>query len=121
MLQALDTEVLLAGGYAAFLMLFAFSLELVARYSHRRSEQLRVAGFRYHRQHDIWECPTGQRLTPVASDFARRLVRYRAPAHACNVCSLKQVCTESDMGREIEHNHDSWRSPNLHASTEESP
>jgi len=108
MLQTLDIEVLLAGGYSVFLILVAFSLELLARYSHRRSKQLRVAGFRYHRQHDIWECPTGQHLKPVASDYTRRLVRYRAPAHACNACSIKHLCTESDEGREIEHNPDSW-------------
>ena len=108
MLQNIDIEVLLAGGYSIFLILVAFSLEIVARYSHRRSERVRVAGFKYQPQHDIWECPTGEHLRPVASDFARRLVRYRAPAHACNACSLKQICTGSDTGREIEHNPNSW-------------
>ena len=108
MLQNIDIEVLLAGGYSIFLILVALSLEIVARYSHRRSERVRVAGFKYQPQHDIWECPTGEHLRPVASDFARRLVRYRAPAHACNACSMKQICTGSDTGREIEHNPNSW-------------
>jgi hypothetical protein len=36
------------------------------------------------------------------------LVRYRAPAHICNACSIKHLCTESEGGREIEHNPDSW-------------
>jgi hypothetical protein len=50
----------------------------------------------------------GQQLKPIATDYARRLVRYRAPAHICNVCSIKHLCTESEEGREIEHNPDSW-------------
>ena len=108
MVQSIDIEVLLAGAYAVLLILIALSLELVARYSHVRSEQMRIVGFRYLRQHDIWECPTGQHLRPVASDYARRSVRYRAPAHVCNACSIKHLCTDSDKGREINHNPDSW-------------
>jgi len=57
---------------------------------------------------DVWECPTGQKLMRVAFDHHRRLSRYRAPAAACNACSLKQLCTGSDRGREIEHSPDSW-------------
>src|SRR6516162_980772 len=108
MVQSIDIEVLLAGAYAVLLILIALSLELVARYSHVRSEQMRIVGFRYLRQHDIWECPTGQHLRPVASDHARRSVRYRAQAHVCNACSIKHLCTDSDKGREINHNPDSW-------------
>ena len=89
MLQNVDIEVLLAGGYSIFLILVAFSLETAARYSHRRSERVRVAGFRYQRQHDYWECPTGEQLRQVAFDPDRRLARYRAPAHACNACFMK--------------------------------
>ena len=66
MLQNIDIEVLLAGGYSIFLILVAFSLEMVARYSHRRSERVRVAGFRYRPQHDFWECPTGEQLRRIA-------------------------------------------------------
>jgi len=106
--QTIDPEVLLAGAYAVFLLLVALGLELVARHAHHRSRQMRVAGFRYHRHHDVWECPTGQQLKPIATDYARRLVRYRAPAHICNACSIKHLCTESDEGREIEHHPDSW-------------
>ena len=109
MVQSIDIEVLLAGAYAVLLILIALSLELVARYSHVRSEQMLLAGFRYLREHDIWECPTGQHLRPVAPDYARRSVRYRASAHACNACSIKHLCTDSDKGREIKHNPDSWR------------
>ena len=108
MLQIIDIEVLLAGGYSIFLILVAFSLEMLARYSHRRSELVRLAGFRYQRKHDFWECPTGELLRRIASDPGRRAARYRAPAHACNACSMKQICTGSDTGREIEHNPNSW-------------
>jgi hypothetical protein len=51
------------------------------------------------------------RTTPEAHCFRpwRTLSsRYRTPAHACNACSMKQICTASDTGREIEHNPDSW-------------
>ena len=106
--QTIDIEVLLAVAYAVFLLLVALGLELVARHAHHRSKQMRVAGFRYHRHHDVWECPAGQQLKPIATDYARRLVRYRAPAHICNACSIKHLCTESDEGREIEHDPGSW-------------
>ena len=108
MQPSIDIEVLLVGGYALFLLLVALGLELLARHSHHRSKQMDVAGFRYHRQHDVWECPTGQQLKPLAADYGQRLVRYRAPAHICNACSIKHLCTESDDGREIEHDPDSW-------------
>ena len=108
MLQSVDAEVLMVAGYSVFLILTAFGLEWVARCSHRRCEQLRIAGFKYHHQPDIWECPTGQSLTPVAVDHSRGSVRYRAPAHACNACSMKEMCTASDDGREIEHNPSAW-------------
>jgi len=106
--QTIDIEVLLAGVYAVFLLVVALSLELVARHTHHRSMQMRTAGFRYHRHHDVWECPAGQQLKPIATDYARRVVRYRASAQICNACSIKHLCTESEEGREIEHNPDSW-------------
>ena len=31
---------------------------------------MRVAGFRYHRRHDVWEYPTGQQLKPIATGTA---------------------------------------------------
>ena len=61
MQQTIDIEVLLAGGYAVFLLLVALGLELLARHSHHRSKQMDVAGFRYHRQRDVWECPLASR------------------------------------------------------------
>jgi hypothetical protein len=46
-------------------------------------------------------CPEGQRLRPDEFDHERRLVRYRAQAHICNGCPLKEHCTDSDQGREV--------------------
>jgi hypothetical protein len=106
--QTIDIEVLLAVGYAVLLVTVAFGLELVARHAHRHSERWRVAGFRYRRAHDVWECPAGERLVRVSSDYARGVARYRAPARACNVCALKPLCTDSPHGREIEHQPDAW-------------
>jgi DDE family transposase len=106
--HSLDTEVLMAAAYSVFLVLAAFGLEWAARQSHRRCEQVRIAGFKYHQQHDRWECPMGQQLTLMANDQSRRLVRYRAPANVCNACSMKDMCTTSNSGREIEYTPDSW-------------
>ena len=108
MLQTIDIEVLLSCSYAVFLVLVAFGLELAARYSHHRSKHAGLSGFRYHRQLDLWECPMGQHLRPVASDGSGRVNRYRAYAHVCNACSIKDLCTSSDQGRELEHNPNSW-------------
>lgn len=104
----IDLEVFLAVGYSVLLVAIAFGLEMVARHAHRRSVRWRVVGFQYRHQHDFWECPAGERLLRVAFDHGRRVARYRAPAHACNACALKPLCTGSDQGREIEHQPDAW-------------
>jgi len=101
-------EALLACGYAIFLALLAAILEFVARYSHRRTQALPTVGFTYHRNLDLWTCPTGQSLHRAESDPQRRAVRYRAQAHHCNACVIKNRCTDSDEGRVIEHFPDSW-------------
>jgi len=108
MIAGIHLEVLLTAGYALFLVAVAFGLELLARQSHERSESLELAGFRYQREHDAWECPTGQRLARLEIDCERRLVRYRAPSHTCNACAIKKNCTDSDDGRLIERPLDSW-------------
>lgn len=101
-------EVLMAAGYALFLIVVAAALEWLAWHSHRRSEQMRVTGFKYREEFDHWECPTGQLLRRHATDHQRRIVRYRAPAHACNACHVKIDCTDSAEGREIERRPDTW-------------
>jgi hypothetical protein len=83
-------------------------LEYLGRHSHRRSEHYRNSGFVYKQKHDAWECPAGQHLTRVETDFERRVARYRAPAHKCNACHCKKDCTDSDDGRELESRLDAW-------------
>jgi hypothetical protein len=108
MIAGIHPEVLLASGYALFLVVVVIGLEFVARQSHQRSEGLQLAGFQYHHEHDAWECPTGQRLGRSETDHHRRVIRYRAPAHICNCCGIKGNCTDSDDGRLIERPLDSW-------------
>jgi hypothetical protein len=52
-------------------------------------------GFRkaLHRIDTVWE---------------QKVTRYRAQAHHCNHRAIKHRCTDSDEGRVIEHQVDSW-------------
>jgi hypothetical protein len=109
----LDAEVVLATGYALFLLALAVGLDLVARHSHGRSERYRTAGFRFHAHLDAWECPEGQHLWLHEHDRERRLLRYRGKPVVCNACPRKAACTDSDEGREIVHFLDEW--PRLEA------
>ncbi len=104
----IHAEVWIASGYALFLALVALALELLARHSHKRSEQIQTAGFQYNNQWDAWDCPEGQRLHRHEVDPSLRVVRYRAHAHICNACRIKLHCTDSDDGRMIERRLDSW-------------
>jgi Transposase DDE domain len=104
----MSAEVLAAAAYAGALVAGAFLLEWVSAHTHRRSMRYRTAGFTYHEDLDHWECPQGERLWPYEYDHQRRLVRYRAKAHACNVCPLKERCTDSHDGREIVRPVDPW-------------
>lgn len=98
----------MAGGYALFLLAAAFCLERLARHSHLRSERYRTAGFTYHHHLDAWQCPEGEHLHLHETDHARRLVRYRARPHVCNACARKELCTDSDEGREVTRALDPW-------------
>jgi hypothetical protein len=108
MMDGFHLEVLYTAGYAVLLVGIAFTLELLARRSHKMAEQIHVAGFSYHPELDVWKCPTGQHLRRSVSDDRRRMVVYQAPAHVCNACHCKPDCTDSDDGRQIEHRLDSW-------------
>ena len=84
------------------------SLEWLSAHTHRRALRYRTAGFTYHEEHDHWRCPEGEHLWPQEVDDELRLVRYRAKAHICNGCPLKEACTDSDLGREIVRPIDPW-------------
>jgi hypothetical protein len=104
----IQLEVLLAVGYAIFLLGVAFGLDLLARHSHARSERYRTAGFTYHPSHDAWVCPEDQLLVRSEVDHERRLVRYRGRPQICNYCPAKAECTDSDEGREVVRAMDPW-------------
>jgi hypothetical protein len=101
-------EPLLAGGYAVMLVLIAVSLEWLARRSQKRSDRYDTAGFRFHQDHDAWECPQGARLERSEIDHELRVIQYRAPADTCNGCSIKEHCTSSERGRTISIPLDPW-------------
>jgi hypothetical protein len=108
MISGVHAEVVLAASYAIFLVGVAFVLELLARHSHNRSERYRNFGFVYFHEMDLWECPAGRQLLRIETDYQRRIVHYRAPAEACNACSLKNNCTDSNDGRLLKSHLDSW-------------
>jgi hypothetical protein len=103
-----NVEALLAAAYAFALLLGAGLLEWLSAHTHRRSLRYRTAGFDYRADHDVWICPEGEHLWPHEFDTERRLVRYRARAHVCNGCPVKERCTDSDRGREIVRPLDPW-------------
>ena len=106
--MTIHPEVLLAVGYAIFLVGIALGLDLLARHSHVRSERYRTAGFTYHPSHDAWVCPEDQLLVRSEVDHERRLVRYRGRPQICNYCPAKAECTDSDEGREVVRAMDPW-------------
>ncbi|MCC6178302.1 MAG: transposase [Chloroflexi bacterium] len=105
---SIHPEVLFGAGYAILLVAAAFGLEWMARGAYRRSESYELNGFMYHRDLDVWECPTGQHLTPTAVDQLQQIIQYRARPAACNGCPLKSQCTDSDEGREIVQSQAPW-------------
>ena len=108
MIWGLHLEVFLAIAYALFLIGVAFLLERLAHRSRKRADGYRYSGFIYFRDLDYWECPAGHQLVQLHTDHQRRVTTYRAPASACNSCSLKLNCTDSNEGRLLETRLDSW-------------
>ena len=108
MIAGIHPEVLMAAAYALLLLLIAGGLELLARQANRRALRYHTAGFTYHRERDVWQCPTGEHLYRIETDHTRRVVTYRAPAHKCNGCGIKHRCTDSNQGREIARPVDEW-------------
>jgi hypothetical protein len=104
----MNPEVILAAGYAVFLLGAAVGVDRLARHAHQRSDRYRTAGFRYHPHHDAWVCPQQEWLWPAEFDPDRRMVRYRAKPSVCNACPVKAQCTSSPHGREIVRALDPW-------------
>lgn len=117
-MKGFHLEPLLASAYILLLTLISTGLEWMARHSHKRADQYHRGGFRFHRDRDTWECPQGMALVRADVDHEQRVIRYRAPAHACNNCQIKWRCTHSDKGREIPVPMDPWvRSASLRFQT----
>jgi hypothetical protein len=108
MMWGLHLEVLLALAYAGFLVGVAFVLEALARRSQKRTTGYSNSGFIYFRDLDYWECPAGHQLIQISANRERQITYYRAPASACNSCSLKLNCTDSDEGRLLERRTNPW-------------
>lgn len=101
-------EPLLATGYALLLVVIAASLERMAQHSHLRADQYHTQGFRFRKDAEHWECPMGTQLQMAKIDHELRVMHYRAPARACNGCSMKPDCTDSENGRTISVPMDPW-------------
>ena len=57
--------------------------------------------FTYDAKADFYLCPAGESLRRHSAHAARRVVKYRADAGACEACTLKPKCTPSKKGREV--------------------
>ena len=104
----IDGMVWLASGYAVFLLLVAFVLDLSARHAAIRTQAWRSGSFTYQDDHDAWVCSEDQWLWPMSFDPDSRVMRYRASPTACNACP--NSCTTSELGREVTRNVDPWPS-----------
>jgi hypothetical protein len=104
----MGAEAALGAGYSVLLLALALGLDLAARHSHQRSLRYRTNGFDFRHDLDAWVCPEGEHLRRIETDHSLRVARYRARAHVCNACSIKDACTDSDRGREIVQPMDPW-------------
>jgi hypothetical protein len=107
-MSEVDVVVWLTCGYAVFLLLTAYGLDLMAKRTSRHTADWRSGSFTYHEDHDAWVCPEDQWLWPQSFDPDNRVMRYRANSTVCNSCPVKDSCTTSDSGREISRNVDPW-------------
>ncbi|MEZ5085015.1 MAG: hypothetical protein R2722_01770 [Tessaracoccus sp.] len=95
-------------GYAVVLVCVAYGIDAMAKRAARSVEQQRSGGFVYHESHDAWLCPEDQWLWPQSFDPENRVMRYRALPTVCNACPVKDTCTTSNSGREVQRAVDPW-------------
>jgi hypothetical protein len=107
-MHGINLEVLLASGYALFLASVAAVLEFAARHSHERTRKIPTVGFSYHPELDFWKCPNDKHLYRIEVMRESSAVRYQAQAIHCNNCPIKIRCTDSEEGRVVEVQADSW-------------
>jgi len=97
-----------AVGYALALLTAAYGIDAMARRAATKVEQQRHGGFVYHPDHDAWLCPEDQWLWPQSFDPENRVMRYRGSPTVCNACPVRDACTSSDGGREVQRQVDPW-------------
>jgi len=106
--SAVGAEVWLAAGYCVALVGLAYVIDSLARRAASISEGGTSGGFTYHKDHDAWQCPQDQWLWPQSFDAQNRVMRYRGTPSICNACPVKDSCTTSPSGREVQRAVDSW-------------
>lgn len=106
--SAVGVEVWLAAGYCVALVGLAYVIDALARRAASVSEGGMSGGFVYHKDHDAWQCPQDQWLWPQSFDARNRVMRYRGTPSVCNPCPVKDRCTTSASGREVQRAVDSW-------------
>lgn len=106
--SAVGSEAWMAAGYSIALVGLAYVIESLARRAASVSEGGITGGFTYHSDHDAWKCPEDQWLWPQSFDPDNRVMRYRGTPSICNSCPVRDSCTTSHSGREVQRAVDSW-------------
>jgi len=107
-LASVGPDVWLASCYCLLLVGLAYSIDALARRAASHAEGGASGGFTYHESHDAWQCPEDQWLWPKSFDPDNRVMRYRGSPNICNACPVKDTCTPSMSGREVQRAVDSW-------------
>lgn len=108
LLASVGVEVWLASGYCLLLVGLAYAIDALARRAASVAEGGATGGFSYHQDHDAWKCPEDQWLWPQSFDPENRVMRYRGSPVICNACPVKDNCTPSSSGREVQRVVDVW-------------
>lgn len=102
-------EAWLASAYCLAAVGMAYTIDWLARKAATSAEGGKsFGGFVYHEDHDAWLCPEDQWLWPQSFDPDNRVMRYRGKPNICNACPVKDTCTTSMSGREVQRAVDSW-------------
>lgn len=105
---SVSAEAWMASGYCLLLVGLAYAIDALARRAASVAEGGDSGGFHYHEDHDAWTCPEDQWLWPQSFDPDNRVMRYRGSPSICNACPVKETCTTSASGREVQRAVDVW-------------
>ena len=107
-LQDVGVETWFAAAYCVLLTGLGHVIDAMARRAAASAEGGASFGFVYHPDHDAWQCPEDQWLWPTSFDPDHRVMRYRGRPTVCNACPVKDECTPSVSGREVQRAVDPW-------------